>query len=152
MREGPAEMPALFFCGTLATCIDRTDQVIQMPLARAKRTFQGRYGMVRAGNVFNCEPGYFADLKRNGLVEEVAAAAAGAADPGPSENASIPDAPARAGKELGAGAAPTSSVPLPAAGSAVTSRSLRRDLASRAKTSKRSESGETPEKKDPGAP
>ena len=111
---------------------------------RALKSFAGKYGHIRVGQIFNCEPNYADQLKTNGLVlmiDEKQAA------PGPSSNRAIPAAPSQAREEpapLGKDGAAGDSAHTPAAGAAITSRSLRADLASRKKTSKRSASGETP--------
>lgn len=118
-------------------------------LAVALKTFRGRYGLIRAGTTFNCAPAYFEALASNDppwvkLADAPAAPIAPA--PGPDKNRRIPEAPKRAGKSgaatatrggksksenTGSSANPTE--PPPAAGGPLTSRSLRRDLRSRAK-------------------
>lgn len=37
--------------------------------AKAKKTFQSKYGLIRAGTTFQPEPGYARALERNGLIE-----------------------------------------------------------------------------------
>lgn len=130
-------------------------------LTKALKSFRGRYGLIHAGTVFECETGYFQQLQRNGLAE---AAAAGekpkAGAPGPEKNRSVPAAPSvvkspppkpatppapesNSGKDAtGEGTEKTSDLP-PADGQASTSSSLRQALASRGRTSRKSEDGET---------
>ena len=126
--------------------------------AKALKTFRGKYGMIRAGSKFNCAPGYFEELKKLKMVTEWTGGKDAndpppilPRDPGPSENASIPEAPATAGKELAASSGQTASSESTykpndsgrrrADGKALTSRSLRADLASRKKTSSESGTG-----------
>lgn len=66
-----------------------------MPEVLALKSFKGRYGQIRAGQQFNAEPGYAAQLKRNKLITFL-----GEADePGPTKNRDKGDAPGRGGKE-----------------------------------------------------
>lgn len=147
-----------------------------MPLTRALRTFKGRYGLIRAGTVFNCEPGYFAALEKQGFVKVETERT----PPGPGENRAIPAAPETAAAGAGGekrgvvdpGKAPaadqggdTSQNPviLPRArgrkatdprrggGKPLTSRSLRQDLPSAPRTSSESESGDA-KPRDPDQP
>lgn len=108
---------------------------------KALKTFRGRYGLIRTGTQFDCDPGYYRQLSRNGMVELVESTKP--ADPGPSENRDLEQAPNRAGKSTagGQGKPPADTVPPPAGGRAITSRSLRQDLASRRKTSTSSSGG-----------
>lgn len=75
---------------------------------RAVKTFQGRLGLIRAGTIFRPDPGYYAQLKKNGLIvdateEEMRRAAiekqpGNPNKPGPGEqreDKSIPGAPHR---------------------------------------------------------
>lgn len=103
---------------------------------RAIRTFTGRYGHIRTGNVFECEPGYFAHLKRNGMAVEEKDRALEAPTPGPNDNKAVPAAPSTAGKDApgGQGRPPGDTARPRGAGKTVTSRSLRADLALRQKT------------------
>lgn len=132
--------------------------------AKALKTFRGKYGMIRAGSKFNCAPRYFDELKKLKMVTEwtggkdakedppAADDPQTIRDPGPSENASIPEAPATAGKDQAAssGQSDSSESPDPAkdsgrrrgAGKPLTSRSLRADLQSRKKTSRESNDGD----------
>lgn len=116
-------------------------------LVRALKTFRGRYGLIRTGNEFECEPGYFRQLERNRMAERIEARTIASQErtpPGPADNKSVPAAPVVAGKTApgGQGKPPgTDTAPPQAGGKAVTSRSLRADLASRAKTSKASGAG-----------
>lgn len=128
-----------------------------MPFAKALKSFRGRYGLIRAGTQFNCEPGYFAALEKKGWVQEVKGekpkdpAPEKRREPAPDKNRKKPDAPNRAGK---VGAAPggvthasivkaKGSVRAPGAGKALTSRSLRADLPSKKTTSDESENGDS---------
>jgi len=110
-----------------------------MPEARALKSFQSRYGMIRAGTVFQCEPDYLRALLKNRLV------AVEKADPAPGSNRSIPEAPNKGGKD---GAAPGSSSPgtgqPPASGKGATLLSAPLGRASRKKTSSASDGGESP--------
>jgi hypothetical protein len=110
-------------------------------LAKALKTFNGKYGLIRAGQTFNCDPAYFAALLKNKLV----VAAEGEDTPAPSSNRSIPAAPGKAdtgkGNPGGQANKPGATVPPPGAGKALTSSSLRRDLASRGKPASKSVSG-----------
>jgi hypothetical protein len=116
---------------------------------RAVKTFSGRYGLLRAGTEFECEPGYFQALKRNGLVQLATdRIAAPPADPnappgpGPGDNRSIPGAP-KPGKDTPGEQRkpPGGTGHRKAAGSVTTSSSLRADLHSRGKTSGKSGGG-----------
>lgn len=121
---------------------------------RALRSFAGRYGHIRVGQIFSSAPNYAQDLMRNGLVEKVG-------DPGPDKNRAIPEAPARAdapppvrpppSEPTGKDGATASSERAPASGRGRTSSSLRADLASRRKTRKASDAGAT-SNPDPAAP
>lgn len=123
--------------------------------ARALKDFKGRYGMIRTGMIFECEPSYFKALAQNRMVEAVKDQTTPAMQPTPPLNRNIPEAPRTAGKETpdGQGKPPGDTAPPPAAGPGITSRSLRQDLRSRRKTSERSAAGEpkTPEKDPPAA-
>lgn len=121
---------------------------------RALKSFNGRYGKIRAGNVFECEPSYFRALARNGLAKiEPERAIDGQPQPeqpgekkppGPSEDRDLKKPPNTAGKD-----APGDQRKPPGAtgrrtggGPGVTSRSLRADLHSRGKTAKKSGDGD----------
>jgi len=115
-----------------------------MPTVKALKSFRGRYGMIRAGSIFNCEPGYAESLRKNKLIEVID----GAADekrqePGPEANRKKPDPPGRAGKDQPGeqGERRDATVPPLAGGLALTSASLRADLASRKTTSTKSAAG-----------
>lgn len=122
-------------------------------LALALKSFRGRYGLIRAGTTFNCAPGYFEALLKNGWVKAADAPAAPPPAPTPSKNRQIPEAPKRAGKSGAATAtrggksksentgSENPSAPPPVAGGPLTSRSLRRDLRSRVKIALGSASG-----------
>lgn len=128
-----------------------------MPLAKAKKSFRGRYGLIRAGSQFQCEPGYFNQLEKKGWVEEVDVkepAPSKQREPGPDKNRKKPDAPKRAGGKAGAasgGGKPSAktqrlgkgSAPAPDSGGPVTSRSLRQDLPSSEPTSSSSGAGDS---------
>ena len=103
-----------------------------MPMAKALKSFKGRYGFVQAGEIFNCEQGYFDALKKNKLVE----LATTGNEPGPSNDRNIPQAPGRAGKERpgGQGNPPADMDPKPAGGTVLTSASLQAGPASHRKT------------------
>ena len=109
-----------------------------MPEVRALKTFQSRYGLIRAGTVFQCAPDYFRALSKNGLVELEKP------DPAPDKNRSVPEAPNRGGKGA---PAPGSTKPgtgqPPASGKGATSSSAQAGQASRSKTSKGSAGGVT---------
>lgn len=130
-----------------------------MPLVKALKSFKGRYGHIRAGTTFNADPSYYRQLAAKGWVE----LAPESKDkqppgPGPGENRDKGGAPGRAGKG-GAGGKPAApnkpgsrkgTAPQRGAGGAVTSRSLRQDLASHENKSPPSDAGEkSPENKDP---
>jgi hypothetical protein len=123
--------------------------------ARAVRSFAGRYGRIRAGMIFECEPGYFQALKRNGLVEKADEnQPAQAPDPSPPANRSKPAAPMKAGNAEpdGQGKPPGATDPRKGAGRTITSRSLRQDLRSRGTTSKSSDAGAPAKESTPGDP
>lgn len=109
-----------------------------MPEARALKTFQSRYGLIRAGTVFQCAPDYFRALSKNGLV------ALEKADPAPEKNRSVPEAPHKGGK---GNPAPGSKIPgtgqPPASGKGAASSSVPAGQASTSKTSKGSAGGVT---------
>lgn len=122
---------------------------------RALRSFNGRYGHIRVGQIFSSAPNYAQDLMRNGLVELLK-------EPGPEKDRAIPEAPKRAEEPppvrpppteppSGKDGATASSERAPASGKGRTSSSLRADLASRRKTRKASEAGATATP-DPDAP
>ncbi len=117
---------------------------------RALKSFTGRYGHIRVGQVFNCVPNYAAELIANGLVRDMG-------EPGPSADRALPGAPHRADvpprKEAPAGkdGATDTSERAPVGGSTRTSRSLRADLASRRKTQPKSAPGAT-KSPDPATP
>lgn len=110
-----------------------------MPEARALRTFKGRYGTIRAGSLFQAEPGYLAQLVKNKLAE------ATGDEPGPSKDRNIPEAPqkkGKPGKEPGEKEAIAPDTEQTAgSGQGVTSASLQAGRASTKKTSKRSGAG-----------
>jgi hypothetical protein len=112
---------------------------------RALKTFTGRYGTIRAGTVFNCEPGYFQSLAKNNLVTAEITKDAAARTPGPSKDRNIPEAPHRGGKENPGeqGQAPGVTVRPLDVGAGQQSSSLRADLALQEKTSNRSAAGVT---------
>lgn len=124
-----------------------------MPLAHALKSFKGRYGHIRAGMEFNGEPGYVRALERKGWVKILTADPA--KQPGPDDNRSIPEAPDKAGKVPAAPARGGSGVTIAddrrsrsgagrkGGGRAITSRSLRQDLASLATTPTASDDGGT---------
>lgn len=125
-----------------------------MPLVKALRSFKGRYGHIRAGSTFNCDPNYMRQLQGKGWIE-AAKPEPGSKDkpaPGPGDNRDKGGAPGRAGKGApGAGKPPASgkgkssskgSAGRQGAGRAVTSRSLRQDPHSPAPTPPSSEDGE----------
>lgn len=107
-----------------------------MPEVRALKTFNSRFGLIRAGTVFQCPPDYFRALSKNKLVELEKP------DPAPDKNRSVAEAPNRGGK---GGPAPGSSSPgtghPPASGKGATSSSARAGQASRSKTSPPSAGG-----------
>lgn len=135
-----------------------------MPLAKALKSFKGRYGHIRAGTTFNAEPGYFGQLAKKGWVElasdkrEPEPQSKDKTPPGPDKNRDKGGAPGRAGKGNAGSSKPASNSKggkggakgtedRQGAGSAVTSRSLRADLHSQDKTPPSSEAGEkNPEK------
>lgn len=108
---------------------------------RALATFNGRYGMIRAGTTFNAEPGYVKALNKHKgkpLVEVLSEQDADEKKaPGPGDNKSIPGAPSQGGKDKAGGV----QAPSPAAGKPITSASLPAGPASTKKTSKRSGAG-----------
>lgn len=110
-----------------------------MPEVRALRSFKGRYGSIRAGQTFNCEPGYLVQLLRNKLV----IATGNPGEPGPSKDRSIPEAPHRGGKDKGGKDTDPSNPSGQGAGSgnALTSASLPAGQASRRKTVMQSGAG-----------
>jgi hypothetical protein len=107
---------------------------------RALKTFKGRHGKIRAGEKFNAEPGYVAQLVRNKLVQPTEPPNQDA--PGPKKNRRIPAAPHEKEQDAPqgnaeAGVKPASDSAEPgAAGKAITSASLGRDQASKPTTSK----------------
>lgn len=101
---------------------------------RALKSFSGRYGHIRVGQIFHCVPNYAADLLRQGLVEK-------RPEPGPADNRSIPGAPAQSDTNAGKDSATGSTERAPAGGEAGTPSSLRAVLASRKKTPRRSKRG-----------
>lgn len=112
-----------------------------MPYVEALKTFKGRLGSVNKGDKFNCDEGYFKALKKNGLVK---VAGNEPAEPGPTKDRNIPQAPGRAGKDqAGGGQGNPSAEPDPTrtGGQVLTSSSLRADLASRERTLQPSEPG-----------
>lgn len=128
-----------------------------MPLVKALKSFKGKYGHIRAGMTFNPDPGYAREMQRKGWIEPVAEEEPGPgpqkkAPPAPDRNRNKPPAPSRAGKDQGgakrtpppnkkgAGTSGDTEQP-PAGGGPVTSRSLRADLHSSAKTLTGSEAG-----------
>lgn len=102
---------------------------------KALKTFQGRYGKIRAGETFNAEPGYVLALnKRKGfpMVEVLSKQD----EPGPTKDRSKGEAPGRAGKEKPGdqGRPPVSDTAgQQGAGAALTSQSLPAVPASRAR-------------------
>lgn len=130
-----------------------------MPLAKALKSFKGRYGHIRAGSTFNCEPGYFGQLIKKGWVElakdqrEPQPDSKDKPPPGPGDNRDKGGAPGKAGKgEAGTGSKPAQkgqraggrkgTAAQRGGGQAVTSRSLRQDLRSQEQTPPSSENGE----------
>lgn len=108
-----------------------------MPYAVALRTFRGRYGFIQAGEKFNCEEGYFKQLAKNRLVELAKPGTEAPADPGPSKDRNIPQAPGRGGNEApgGQGNPPAETTdPTLTGGAVLTSASLPAGQASRGKT------------------
>lgn len=107
-------------------------------LVRAIKSFAGRYGHIRVGQVFNGVPNYVDELLRLGLVKPVS-------EPAPADNRAIPAAPMRAAAPAAVGkdGATGTTERAPAGGAVRTSSSLRADLASRRKTPKPSEPGAT---------
>ena len=106
-----------------------------MPEARALKTFQSRYGLIRRGADFNCPPDYFRQLAKNGLVVE---------SPAPKKNRSIPEAPNRGGKgEPAPDHTITGSEHPPGSGKGATPLSAPVGQASRSKTSSASGAGVT---------
>jgi hypothetical protein len=108
---------------------------------RALKSFSGKYGSIRTGQKFNCDPHYADQLFANSLIEAVQ-------EPGPDNNRAIPQAPQRSKtpppeKDTGKGGATADSGRTPAGGKPITSRSLRADLALRKKTSPSSGDGGT---------
>lgn len=104
--------------------------------ARALKTFKGRYGLIRQGTVFECEPGYFKALAKNAMVEEAKPHEAAQVIE-PEKNRAIPRAPKPEKKDqppADSRKPPGGTAPRTAAGRATTSHSLRADLASRKKT------------------
>jgi hypothetical protein len=140
-----------------------------MPTAKALKSFRGRYGLVRAGSTFNCEPGYFSQLKKKGWVELAKDQRDPAPDskdknpPAPADNRDKGGAPGRAGKGA-AGSKPATATRTPrggrkntaappAAGKGSTSRSLRQDLPSQGTMLPPSDAGEkNPKNQDESAP
>lgn len=109
----------------------------------ALSSFRGRYGMIRSGMRFNCEPGYATALEAKKLIRVLPD------EPGPSLNAAVPQAPFVAGKApAGSTGMPDESSPVsadpPAAGKVLTSSSSRVVRASRKKTRKPSALGAPP--------
>jgi hypothetical protein len=109
-------------------------------LVRALKTFNGRYGKINKGQMFNAEPGYVQDLnkrKANPLVEVLEKSDQPA--PGPSQDRSRGDAPRRSGKDQGQaqpGPAPADTGAQSDSGKAITSASLPVAPASRKTTSR----------------
>lgn len=119
---------------------------------RALRSFAGRYGHIRVGQIFSSAPSYARELQSNGLVEVIG-------EPKPAGNRAIPEAPKRADTpppqpppddQVGKDGATASSERAPASGTGRTSSSLRQDLVSRKRTRKPSAAGAT-KTEDPGA-
>jgi hypothetical protein len=125
-------------------------------LAKALKSFRGRYGLIRAGSTFNCEPGYYGQLAKKGWVEAAKGGpepeSAQKPGPGPADNRDKGGAPNKAGKgEAGTGKPPAQPKGPPVdakgtgrrrgGGAGVTSRSLRQDLPSRDKTQNSSDAG-----------
>lgn len=120
-----------------------------MPMARALTTFNGRYGTIRKGVIFNCDPNYFRALLRNKMVEETTDQPEPdkKPEPGPSKDRNVPAAPGKA--QAGDGVrTPAATDPRPAGGMDVTSRSLRLDLPSRRQTSRRLAVGDAATKQE----
>lgn len=132
-----------------------------MALKTALKTFRGRYGMIRTGTTFHPDPGYARKLEQKGWIRDATDAEKKGASPapakpepgpGPKKDRAKPGAPNQAGKAQGGtpDALPPNSVATGtskstgrrrAGGAGVTSRSLRADLPSAAKTSSESASG-----------
>lgn len=71
---------------------------------RALKTFQGRYGLIRRGQIFNAAPGYARDLKKNKLVEDTGPGPGETPAPGEDrDDKAVPEAPHKAGKESAGG-------------------------------------------------
>jgi hypothetical protein len=125
--------------------------------ATALKTFSGKFGLIRTGTVFECDPSYFKSLAKNGLVAETPerggdAPAQKPEQPGPSKNRKLPDPPRQGKGQPGAGrTAPGVTVRPPAGGKGQASASLRADLASRATTSQPSVDGEKKPETSPDA-
>lgn len=121
---------------------------------RALKTFRGRYGLIRAGNVFECEPGYYKQLAKMGMVQKEPERTLDEPgqppdpnkpdNPGPSKDRDAKGPPFPPGKSPPGVARkpPGDTARRTGGGQALTSRSLRADLRSRGKTSKKSDGGE----------
>lgn len=128
---------------------------------KALKTFQNqKYGLIRTGTIFHCEPHIAQALLANKLIEPAAEAQVPPAqnpdptDPSPEHNRNVPNAPQRSGNENpgstegneqagNQGEAPAGTGRRRGGGKPMTSRSLRADLAQRAQTQSSAESGET---------
>lgn len=105
-----------------------------MPEARALKTFKGRYGLIRRGTVFQCDPGYLQSLKKNGLAAEESP------QPGPKKDRSVPKAP-RPGEKKDPPGKKSGSARALGSGKTLTSASLPAGRASPKKTSEKSAAG-----------
>lgn len=116
-------------------------------LVKALKSFAGRYGHIRAGITFECEPHYFEALRRHRLVDAAPAdATPDPGAPGPQKNRNVPKAPLTPGKDgpgNQGGEPGKQSAPSQDDGTAPPSVSLRADLRSRQKTSRKSAVGVT---------
>lgn len=122
-----------------------------MPYVRALASFSGKYGPIRNGQTFNCDPHYASQLKRNKLITIISET-----QPGPSKDRAIPEAPQRGGKDdqgNGSPSAPKSTAPQPPdAGPVLTSASVQAGQASTARTLELSASGGRQGKSTPRTP
>ncbi len=143
-RGGSNAAPFSFLITCAACTVHQTNQGAVV-IVKALKSFRGRYGLIRAGSTFECEPGYVTALLKNKMVEVLEGEAAPAGEPGPKKNRNIPTAPNKSGKERpsGQGGKSDGSGQSPAGGKGSTSSSLQADLASRKTTSTRSAGGVT---------
>lgn len=113
----------------------------------ALKSFRGRYGQIRQGTQFECDPSYFEALRklRPPAVELAPEhpAQKQTEHPGPADNRNIPAAPNPGKDQPGDAGTPGATDPRKVGGKVLTSRSLRADLQSRAKTFSSSAAGAT---------